>query len=192
MNINFTTPEDLVKKVESIHGPILNQSPYYLNIVAFRKNRIFTNRFDDLIYWLWKDDNNNWQWSSGKITTKPGYFYVKNPLSNKGVGILKPGYYKKSHKLGLHKGSYKALVQQTNLTVYRDNDKDEWADYITEENGLFGINIHRSNAQRESVSVDKWSAACLVFANPFVYFSFIKQCEVHASHHSNNFDLILI
>ena len=34
---------------------------------------------------------------------------------------------------------------------------------------MFGINIHRASATRESTQVDKWSAGCQVVANPHEY-----------------------
>lgn len=170
----------------------LQHAPYYINIVVHRKNRLFTNKFDDIIYWLWKDDTNKWNLKSAKCTSKSGRYYVENPLSKLGTGILQIGYYKGSHKLGLHKGKYTALIQNKSLPVWRDNDKDDWADYIKSEEGMFGINIHKSNSSVESIEVNKWSAACIVFANPILFNVFIKQCQKHESIYGNSFDLNLI
>lgn len=36
---------------------------------------------------------------------------------------------------------------------------------VTEDAGLFGINIHRANENHRSINVDKWSAGCQVLQN---------------------------
>ena len=68
-------------------------------------------------------------------------------MNSKGVAILKPGQYLKSHKLRLHGGKYLALGQQNPLTVYRDNNRDDNYDLNESktDTGLFGINIHRAS-----------------------------------------------
>ena len=182
-NISFLSKDSAI---------VLNDKPFYINIVVERKNRVFTNKFDDTIYWLWKDDTNTWNLKSTNCTSKAGLYYAQNPLSSLGTGILKTGYYKGSHKLGYHKGKYVALVQNKELPVWRDNDKDDWIDYVKEEEGWFGINIHRANPSIESINVDKWSAACIVFSNPKAFTTFIKQCQKHESIYGNSFDLNLI
>lgn len=164
---------------------------YYVNIVAKRTSRVYTNKFTDIIYWFYLK-NNEWVLKSARCTTKSGLYYVDNFLNPKGTGIIKPGFYKDSHMIGYHKGQYKALVQKSPITVFRDKDKDDWVDYVQEETGLFGINIHRANSQRESIQVDKWSAACIVFSDPFKFNDFMTDCELHSTMHTNNFNLILI
>jgi len=192
MNIEFNTAEAILSSLSKDNLINVVSKPYYVNIFVFRKHRVFTNKFDDRIYWLWKDDNDTWRFDTANITSKPGTYYVKNPLNNKGVAILKPGFLKGSHKIGLHQDKYEALVQAKELTVYRDNDKDSWADYTLEDTGWFGINIHRANALWTSTNVDKWSAGCQVFANPIKFNAFMNQCKKHALLHENNFNLFLI
>lgn len=192
LNINFSTAGSLLASLSKGNFTNVINSPGYVNIFIYRKHRVFTNKFDDKIYWLWKDNNDTWQMDSANITSKPGTYYVKNPLSEKGVAILKSGFLKDSHQLGLHQGKYQALIQAKELTVYRDNDKDDWADYTKTDTGWFGINIHRANALWTSTVVDKWSAGCQVFANPIKYNSFINQCKKHALLHGNKFSLFVI
>jgi hypothetical protein len=61
-----------------------------------------------------------------KCTTDPGSAYMDNPiLENTGCAILKPNQYRGSHKLRLHGGKYLALGQKKDVTVYRDNDRDD-------------------------------------------------------------------
>jgi len=53
---------------------VLNDKPFYINIVVERKNRVFTNKFDDTIYWLWKDDSGNEKWKPLKCIIFIQYF----------------------------------------------------------------------------------------------------------------------
>lgn len=67
-------------------------------------------------------------------------------MNPKGTAILAPGQYQSSHKIGLHRGKYKALVQHRPVTVYRDNNKDSKYDLepTKKDTGIFGINIHKA------------------------------------------------
>jgi hypothetical protein len=79
-----------------------------------------------------------------------------------------PNQYIKSWKIGLHQGKYRALRQNAPVKVYRDTNKDLIQDYNTAsiDEGMFGINIHRSNPAQASVVNEKWSAGCQVFSSP--------------------------
>lgn len=194
MNIEFSTPESLLLNLSEDNLERVISLPYYINIFAYRKHKVFTNKFDDKIYWLWKDDNDTWQMNTADITTKAGMYYVEHPLNDKGVAILKSGYLKDSHQIGLHQGKYEALIQAKELEVYRDNDKDNWADYKEEtiDIGWFGINIHRANVLWTSTLVDKWSAGCQVFASTIKFNTFLILCKKHAVLYGNKFSLFLI
>jgi hypothetical protein len=51
------------------------------------------------------------------------------------------------------------------------------------QEGIFGINMHRSNANRASTQVDKWSAGCQVFQDP-VHFDFaLALCDTQIEKH---------
>ncbi|MEG3182132.1 hypothetical protein [Sphingomonas sp. LT1P40] len=57
--------------------------------------------------------------------------------AGKGMACLKPGLWR-AHRLGLHKGQYRALIQTGGkVTVTRDGTPPY------EDTGYFGINIHR-------------------------------------------------
>jgi hypothetical protein len=79
-------------------------------------------------------------------------------------------------------------------TVYRDNNKDDILDMTvgSEEEGLFGINLHRANAKRESTQVDKWSAGCQVVGNPNTYDAFIILCKHAAENWGDSFSYTLL
>lgn len=63
-------------------------------------------------------------------------------VARKGMAVLAPGLYL-AHRLGLHRGQYRALVQRAGpVTVVRDQS-------IT-ESGYFGINIHKGSTTTTS------------------------------------------
>ncbi len=100
------------------------QKKYNLNIIGIRSNNDIANSFDDWLYLIYKDENGETKTYEFPITTDPGAYWLKNPLSVDGTAILVPGQYKDSHAIGLHQGKYKALKQQKPLKIWRDNTKD--------------------------------------------------------------------
>jgi hypothetical protein len=103
------------------------------------------------------------QWT---ITTVPGVYYLQNPSNSKGTAVFKPGQYIDAYSFGYHKQKtdHPALLQTKNVTVYRDIDKDKYAEETTTlDTGLFGCNIHRSNSSGVTSSIGQWSAGCQVF-----------------------------
>ncbi len=135
-----------------------------INIIGVRSTNDIANSFDDWLYLIYKDENGALQIHEFPITTDPGAYWLQNPSNVKGTAILVPGQYKDSHAIGLHQGKYEALKQQKPLKVWRDNTGDLTLDKTGEiDEGIFGINIHRSNATSESAIVEKWSAGCQVF-----------------------------
>ena len=176
-----------------------NNKSYDVNIIGVRnsatKNRV-TNAFDDAITISYKNEEGEWQYHEFNCTTDPGTHWVENVMNNKGVGILKPGPYRGSHKLRLHGGKYLALGQKKPLTVYRDNNRDN--NYDLDESktdtGLFGINIHRATAKTggKSTRVDKWSAGCQVIASNNDWYKFLDICQRARDIHGNSFSYTLL
>jgi hypothetical protein len=80
------------------------------------------------------------------------------------------------------------------VKVYRDNNKDLIQDYnvATIEEGIFGINIHRSNPAQASVLNEKWSAGCQVFANPKDFEQFMSICKKSRDLYGNKFTYTLL
>jgi len=143
------------------------------HIVGIRSNANKPNEFDDLIGLI---NNSNVSWFTG--TTNPGTHWLKNLMNPKGTALLKPGQYKDSWKLGLHRNQYKALVQCAPITVFRDKDKDAIAEETAvTDTGIFGINIHRANPNAVSKFIDKWSAGCQVLNNPTDFKKLIDACD---------------
>jgi hypothetical protein len=172
---------------------------YDVNIIGIRnsetKGRV-TNAFDDTLTIAYKIDG-EWQYHEFDCTTDPGTAYMDNPiLENTGCAILKPGQYRGSHKLRLHAGKYLALGQKKDVTVYRDNNRDDKYDLdeSSTTTGLFGINIHRATGRSggKSTRVDKWSAGCQVIADNDDWFEFLDICQSAREIHGNTFSYTLI
>ena len=168
---------------------------YDVNIVGVRNsatNNQVTNRFDDWITVSYKV-NGVWQFHIWACTTDPGVKYTREKLLNPlGVARLVPGQYRGTHQIGLHQGKYTALVQRGPVKVWRDANKDGIYDETKIDEGLFGINIHRSSPTGTSVQVDGWSAGCQVFANINDYSKFMKICEKAREVFGNKFSYTLI
>ena len=171
---------------------------YDVNIIGVRnsdtKNKV-TNSFDDCMTLSYKADG-EWKFHCFKCTTDPGTHWVENVMNDKGVAILKPGQYRGSHKLRLHAGKYLALGQKKNVTVYRDNDRDDNYDLNESktDTGLFGINIHRATGRsgKGSTRVDKWSAGCQVIAHNDDWHEFLDICQIAREIWGNSFTYTLL
>lgn len=164
---------------------------YNLNIIGIRSEKGIPNRFDDTMVLLWRYQS-LWNIHYFPITTDPGTYWLNNPMGVKGTAILKPGQYRNSHKIGFHQGKYQALVQYSPLTVYRDANKDSKLDFFLEQEGLFGINIHRASAHGSSVYVDRWSAGCQVFASAGDFYFFMEKVKASSRIHGNIFTYTLL
>lgn len=112
-------------------------------------------------------------------------------MNSAGTAILMPGQYRGSHKLGLHRGKYEALVQKHPVRVYRDSNKDNKYDMnpAKAQTGLFGINIHK--AGQNSTWVDNWSAGCQVFKKSNDFADFISIVKKAIKIHGNSFTYTL-
>lgn len=168
---------------------------YNLNIVGVRANtdRVVTNKYDDILV---VDYNTNvgHKRLMFNITTEPGRHYMKNLCNPEGAAILVPGQYRSCWQLGLHRGKYKALTQKKAVKVYRDKNKDDIYDVNPEtiKEGIYGINIHRSNETWTRNTVDQYSAGCQVFNSPIDFKAFIRLCEEQAKRYGNSFTYTLI
>ena len=169
---------------------------YNLNIIGVRKdnNKKVTNLYDDILLVMYKTTR-GWQKKLYNITTEPGEYYMRKKLLNqKGTAILVPGQYRSTWEIGKHNGKYKALVQCKPVKVYRDGNKDMIYDMYPEtiNDGLFGINIHRSNESYTRKTIDMYSAGCQVFSNPDDFQSFLSLCDEQAKRYGNKFTYTLI
>ena len=171
---------------------------YDVNIIGVRNSKTkgrVTNAFDDTLTISYKIDG-EWQYHEFNCTTDPGSHWVENLLNEKGVAILKPNQYRSSHKLDFHQGRYLALRQKSEVTVYRDNDRDNNYDLNESktDTGIFGINIHRATGRSggKSIRVDKWSAGCQVIADNDDWHTFLGICQSAREIYGNSFSYTLI
>jgi hypothetical protein len=193
------TREQIQETVEGLGYKYFTTGRWNVNIIGIRNSETdgkVTNKFDDLLTISYMDDDMNWVYNEYACTTDPGDDWTDNPMLKKGVAILKPGQYPKSHKIRLHGGKYTALGQQNNVKVYRDANKDGVYDFNEDsvDEGLFGINIHRATALegKTSTYVDKWSAGCQVVASNDDWHEFLGICQEARAEWSNNFTYTLI
>jgi hypothetical protein len=167
---------------------------YDVNIIGIRNmspgNKV-TNIFDD---WLTISFKNNsvWEFYCWTITTDPGTKAVKEYHNPNGVARLVPNQYRGSHTIRLHQGKYEALGQQKPVKVWRDKNKDMSFDSVVLDEGLFGINIHRSNPKTESAYVENWSEGCQVFKRVKDFNQFMAICKKAAVIHGNSFTYTLL
>ena len=138
-------------------------------------------------------------------TCDPGLDNLLKPVNNNGCAIVMNGYWRDLWKIGLHKGQYKALVQNARVVVFRDNDKDSQLDYanITNddprvvrwdsdkdkkiiieggqsyliERGSFGINCHRASEHKLIAKIGLYSAGCCVIQDSTKFVKMISIVE---------------
>lgn len=168
--------------------------PYELNIVGVRSDSVKPNSFDDTIYVFFNNSEGKLVEHKFPATTDPGTYWLRNPMNPQGTAILKEGQYLNCYGLGLHRGKYLAVVQKRPVTVIRDYDRDAILDFMNgkEENGLFGINIHRASEIGTTKVVDKYSAGCQVFSNQTEFIKFLQLCERHKNLYGNVFTYTLL
>jgi len=166
--------------------------PDSINLVGIRHPDPLSNGFNDWMTCTWCDEWGHWTFRKWRCTTDPGRYYRENPLNVRGSAIVVPGQYRGAYTLGLHKG-YEAIVQAKPISVWRDNDKDEILDWEgNTHSGVYGINIHRANANSTSQNVDRWSAGCQVLANPHDYAELLAIVKRSCSHFGTHFTYTLL
>jgi hypothetical protein len=78
------------------------------------------------------------------------------------------------------------------VKVYRDKNKDMTYDETVIQEGLFGINGHRSNPKTESEYVENWSEGCQVFKRLKDFNEFMALIRKAKDIHGNSFTYTLI
>lgn len=170
---------------------------YNLNIIGIRnllEGNKQDNTFNDVIVCVYRDDNNVLIKNIWECTTDPGIKSLKSFSNSKGCAILMPSQYRGAYQIGLHQGKYEALVQRKPVKVFRDGNKDDILDFCSKtiDEGMFGINIHRSNPNTESTIVDGWSAGCVVYKKVDNFNEFMKICHKAKDIYGNSFTFTLL
>jgi hypothetical protein len=165
-----------------------------VNIIGVRNStpaKKVTNIFDDLLTLSFKEGG-QWKYYSWPITTDPGKKAMLEYHNPNGVARVVPGQYRGMWAIGLHQGKYEAMKQVKPVKVYRDKNKDMTYDEVTIQEGLFGINGHRSNPKTESEYVENWSEGCQVFKRLKDFNEFMSLIRKAKDIHGNSFTYTLI
>ena len=139
---------------------------YNINLIGVRGNEVHANKFDDVLFLIYRDRNKQWCAHCYPITCDPGNKYLKWPINENGAAILVPGQYRGVYRIDKHRGQYDALCQRGgSVRVWRDDNRDVILDHDNETimEGSYGINIHRASRSGEVDSVNGYSAGCQVF-----------------------------
>jgi len=165
-----------------------------VNVVGIRNaapGTKVTNVFDDYMTVTYKEGG-EWKTHTWAITTDPGTKAVKEFHNPNGVARVVPGQYRGMWAVGLHQGKYEALRQVKPVKVWRDKNKDMSFDEVTIQEGIFGINCHRSNPKTESAYVENWSEGCQVFKRMKDFIEFMAIMNKAKNAHGNSFTYTLI
>lgn len=151
------------------HGfKVFQDGSYDLNIIAVRNLENNPNVFDDKLYVVYLL-NGEWKEHVFQVTTDPGRFYLEDPTYRDGLGvavIYHPQQARGAYKIGLHNNKYEALRQWQPIKFWRDRNFDDKADYTGPvHKDLIFVNIHRASI-KGSTQIDRYSAGCIVFADP--------------------------
>jgi hypothetical protein len=182
----------ILNRLEAMGYKIFTQKEFDLNIIGLRSPIRRPGLFDDEIRVCYKDGF-DWIEERYRATTDPSIEQHRDPNNPKGVAILKPGQYRGAYCIDKHQGKYYALCQRgAEVTVYRDNNRDEHTDYINEESGYFGINLHRAHSSKIVYSTRYYSHGCQVIQNPadFARLMGLAQLQVGIGYKSFTYTLI--
>ncbi|HET9431430.1 MAG TPA: hypothetical protein VFO70_09650 [Chitinophagaceae bacterium] len=131
---------------------------YNLNIIGVRSPTMKSNRFDDLLLVVYRNENLQWVIKQYVVTTDPGKNYLTSPLDKNGTIIMVPGQYPGAYAIGIHGRSkrltrqYEALEQVKPMCYVRDNNRDDLLNFELMDNpknhiwGIFKTNIHRAGS----------------------------------------------
>lgn len=169
----------------------IKTEPYHVNIVGIRSFTQKANSFDDFMALFYVDpngkvecDGKKWTFYSWSITTEPGVTWLSKS-EGLGTGIVAEGQYTDCYVTGKHGGNpkkpYSALHNDHPILMYRDSDKDEWAEKNTDtlyvDGTPPGVNMHTAGAQNRGKSgVNDWSAGCQVFNRATDFHNFLYIC----------------
>ena len=172
---------------------------YNLNIIGVRNDSGDASKFDDFIILLYKIDG-EWISDTYPVTTEPGTNILRNPLKevrHKGTAILVPGQYRSTYKVDWHGNKsrgHMALCQRGGkVKVWRDNNRDTTPDYHgPEDEGWYGINIHKHRGSDARINTGGVSAGCQVFRSSVDFAEFMETCEEAKDRWGNSFTYTLL
>ena len=183
----------ILQRSEAAGHVVFKRGAWNVNLIGVRTVGRQSNKFDDWMHVVFKDDSGAWIDLSFECTTDPGTYWLENPGRRERTAILQAGQYRSTWKIGKHRGKKPALVQtEGKVKVHRDSDRNTTLDLSTDSvmDGWFGINIHRAGSN--STSVDKWSAGCQVIANDAEFEIFMAILTKSAELHGDTFSYTLL
>lgn len=182
----FPPVPPVLARIADLGFKVFDSGPYDLNLFGIRSPNRTADTFDDQIGCAYRETTGgHWIVEYWQGTTDPGAYWLREPMNVDGTAILVPGQYRSAWQIGLHRGSYEALVQIAPVKVYRDNNRDSILDHVAPEPGLFGINIHASTRREggTSTAVQKWSAGCQVHATEEGFSRMMSLARAQIAHH---------
>ena len=183
----------ILERVKHENYVIFEEGVHNANIIGVRSRNRVAGKFDDKLYFVAKNTEQQWYVHCFQITTDAGLYWLHNPARVVGTAILCAGQYRSAYKIDKHRGKYDALCQRLGkVCCYRDDNRDDILDMHPESiaAGMYGINIHKAGAY--STNIGKYSAGCQVFAYEKEYNVFISLCKLSADIWGNAFTYTLI
>lgn len=205
--INPSNHPDLIAILETMKskGYVILTRPYEMNIVGIRRQyegTAYSNIFKDDMYLIFKKDTSDkWEIKKYKISTMPGYYQtteggksidIKSSTtmqSRGGMGILKPAQYINVYQMGIHCGA-EAMTTLGPQKAYRDKSKGNIIKYTSENEGYFGMFIHKGYLG--GTVVNNWSEGCQIFCTATELEDFFKWCKMHRDKYGNKFNHTLM
>ena len=191
--------EKYQKILENKGYAFFEKGEYNLNIIGVRNKSGDASKFDDFMILIYKDAS-EWVCEVYPVTTEPGTSILKRPIKevrHKGTAILVPDQYRSTYKIDWHgnkTSGHMALCQRNGkVRVWRDNNRDKIPDYHgPEEEGWFGINIHKHRGSSARVNTGGVSAGCQVFQSSEDFYKFMETCGISAAKWGNSFTYTLL
>jgi hypothetical protein len=159
--------EKLVIQIKAIYAQkrytFFERGDFNLNIIGIREDDIFDNTYSDTLIVLYKKAG-VWQVLQMPWTTMPGTWGgVLSPITVFGItgtAVMKENQYRGLYQLidnwtNVHKSP--CFWQVKPMVVFRDGNKNfVFERDMPQQEGLFGINMHRMEGQY----VNNWSIGC--------------------------------
>jgi len=177
-------PEELDPNIEMVISYIrakgfkLNEDIGILNILSIRNkdNGKITNKFDDILFVIWKKDNKSWGILEAPITTVPGYVKGRFPQRLRpNEQILTTAQY--FDMLELYESGDDSYLYFKECFVYVNSDVNRY-NWKSEISKAEGVKIIPANKKGVSDNVfDSANGASQVFKSIINYKQFINLCK---------------
>ena len=185
---------DLAQSIFTAKGYKFYTKVNSLNIFGIRNKNRKSNAFDDFICIAYIDSKGLKQCKVYEGTTNAGLPLFTTSVNKNGVAILPYGQHTKLFKKGFHKGEYEALVQNTPISVIRDNNNDGIMDFDSKNLAkpeIIGLNLHHANDKMDSTEVNNWSHACQVIRKIKDWKEFLSIVNISVSLYGDEFTYTL-